>query len=80
MRILQMAISESYNESAQLEMAARELIKNPGAVINAIGRVGRNWARVMDNIKDWVESVSSRRMCILTNWCLLSCPRPSSLD
>ena len=80
MQILQMAISESYNESAQLEAAARELIKNPGAVINAIGRVGGNWARVMDNIKDLVELVSSRRMCILTHWCLLSCPRPSSLD
>ena len=80
MWILQMAISESNNESTQLEAAARELIKNPGAVINAIGRVGGNWARVMDNIKDWVELVSSRRMCILTCWCLLSCPRPSSLD
>ena len=75
-----MAISEWYNESAQLEAAMKELIKNPGAVVNAIGRIGGNWARVMDNIKDWMEAVSSRRMYILTYWCLLSCPRPSSLD
>ena len=80
MRTLKMAISESYSESKQLEVAARELIKNPGAVVNAIGKVGGNWAVVMDNIKDWVESVSSRRMCILTHLCLLSSPRSSSLD
>ena len=63
MRILQMAISQSNNESAQLEAAARALIENPGAVVNVIGRVSGNWARVMDNIKDWVQLVSSRTMC-----------------
>ena len=63
MRILQMAISQLNNESAQLEVAMRALIENPGAVINVIGRVGGNWARVMDNIKDWVQSISSRTMC-----------------
>ena len=63
MWILQMAISQSNNESAQLEVATRVLIENPGAVVNVIGRVHGNWARVMDNIKDWVQSVSSRTMC-----------------
>ena len=63
MRILQMAISQSNNESARLEAAMRALIENPGAVVNAIGRVGGNWARVMDNIKEWVQLVSSRTMC-----------------
>ena len=63
MWILQMAISQSNNESAQLEAAARALIENPGAVVNVIGRVSGNWTRVMDNIKDWVQLVSSRTMC-----------------
>ena len=48
MRILQLAISKS----AQNEIAARALLENLSAIIHAIGKVSRNWATVMDNIKD----------------------------
>ena len=53
-----MCISASGNTPPENEMAARALIRNPGAVIHAIANVGGSWATVMDNIKDWVESVS----------------------
>ena len=41
------------------EMAARALINRPAEVINAIRLLGRDWGKVMDNIKEWVIEVSS---------------------
>ena len=29
--------------------------------VNAIAQLGGNWSTVMDNIKDWVQSVSSMK-------------------
>ena len=60
MRILQLVINKRGKSSLENEMVARALIKNPAAVITAIGKVGRSWLKVMDNIKDWVEVVSIR--------------------
>ena len=52
------AIDDSGSDSVQNKIAARQLIENPGAVIQTISEMGGDWLRVMNNIKDWVQMVS----------------------
>ena len=59
MRILEINMKKPAKVVPEVEAAARALMKNPGAVITAIARVGGNWNKVMNNIKDWAEAVSS---------------------
>ena len=58
MRILEANMKKPAEVVPEVETAARALMKNLGAVITAITKVGGNWNKVMNNIKDWAEAVS----------------------